>query len=115
MTKEELNAIKVKDIIRMPEFKKAIELQMAIEEKTHTEAILSGQYKRTPLDNIRERGLFEADKIKELFEGILNKSVIGLSSREREYVYGIGFAAYCKVITKLKESVEQEPVKEVSI
>lgn len=116
MTQEELNALKVIDIIRMPEFKNEMDRQIGIEDDTYDKfcrqaAVEHKRVKRTVVDTLRERDVFHTDSMMELFEAVLNKSLIGFSSREREYIYGLGMLCFGKVLGELKKQVKPEPDK----
>ena len=118
MTHEELKAIKVKDILRMPEFEAEMQRQITIENEMYDSfcreaAVSHKRVKRTVVDSLREREVFNTSTMIDLFEAVLNKALVGFSSAERQYIYGIGMLAFGKVLAKLKEQVE--PAKEVSI
>ena len=120
MTKEELNAIKVKDIIRMPEFEAEMQRQIEIENDSYDKAcreaaISHRRLKRTPVDTLRERDVFHKDMMMQLFEAVLNKALVGFSANERQYIYGIGMLCFGKVLAELRKQVEDKPAKEVSI
>lgn len=105
MKEEELKQLKVKDIIAMPDFMEEMKRQLSIEENTQTEAILRGNYKRTPLDRLRERGVFKAEKMVELYTRVLDKTLIGFSNQERTYINGIGILVFSRVLKRLQDSV----------
>ena len=120
MTKDELNALKVADIIKMPEFEKEMERQIAIENDSYDKAcreaaLQKKRLKRTPVDSLRERDVFNKDMMMQLFEAVLNKALVGFSSAERQYIYGIGMLCFGKVLGDLRKQVKTEPAKEVSI
>lgn len=105
MTEKELKALRVKDVIDMPLFKEQMAVQVRIEEKTQTEAIMYGNMLRTPLDALREKGLFCAERMVELFAAVVNKSLIGFSSSERQYIYGVGMLCFGRVLQRLREQI----------
>jgi len=108
MTKEELSKLKVGDVIKMEAFLKEMEKQVAIEEKAHTDAILGGNYKRSPLDSIRKKGVFNAADLVCFFECILNKSLIGFSSMERQYIYALGMTCFTRLMIAFQKEAEPE-------
>lgn len=102
MTDEVLNKLKARDVVRMPMFLKEMERQVAIEQQTQTEAIKRGLLKRTPLDRLRERGVFNGEKMVELYEAVMDRSLIGFSAAEREYINRIGLLVFGRVLSKLR-------------
>lgn len=103
MKDEEIKKLKVRDVIAMPEFKEEMERQVAIEEKTHTAAIANMRLKRTPLDSLRERGVFNAETLVQLYPAILDKSLLGYSAMEREYISHMGLVCFGRVLARLRE------------
>jgi hypothetical protein len=113
MTQEELKALKVRDILTMPEFKEEMARQISIEEeslkKASIEAVSNGcRLQRTPVDRLREREVYNADTMCRLFEAVLNKSLLGFSSAERQYIYGIGMLCFGRILAKLREGAEKK-------
>ena len=106
MTKEELEKLKVRDLIEMEAFRKEVEIQLGIEERTHTEALLNGILNRSPLDSLREKGLFNAEKMVDLFRCIIEKSLIGFSASERNYIYLIGRTCAERLLIRMSEEVK---------
>ena len=112
MTKEELAKLTVKDIIRMDAFRVELERQIKLEEDTHTDALRMGRLKRTPLDSLRDKGVFNADRMADLFESVLNKSLLGFGANERQYIHNLGMLAFARVMTKLQKEAEPEEKNE---
>lgn len=113
MTKEELQGLKVKDIIVMPEFQTEMEKQIKIENDSYDDAcreaaLQKRRLRRTPVDSLREKDVYHAEMMCTLFEAVLNKSLVGFSANERQYIYGIGMLCMGKVLATLKEGIKDE-------
>lgn len=111
MTKEELVQMKVRDVIRMPEFREELERQLQMEQDDHTKAVLraasSGRrLKRTPLDGLRDRGVFDAEHLVVYFEHILDKSLVGFGASEREYIRGLGMIVFGRLMKRMQKDAE---------
>lgn len=103
MKDEEIKKLKMRDIIAMPEFREEMARQVAIEEDSHTANIAGMRLKRTPLDSLRERGVFNATKLVQLYKAILDKSLLGFSSNERSYIDRMGLVCLGRVLARLRE------------
>ena len=112
MTQEELSQLKVKDVLRMDAFKEELRRQIALEEDSHTEALKKGRLKRTPLDSLRDKGVFNADKMVDLFENILNKSLVGFGANERQYIHSLGMLAFARVMVSLQKEAKPKEKEE---
>ena len=110
MKEEELKWLTLGEVIHMDEFRKEMEWQVSVEERTQTKAIQQGYVNRTPLDSLRAKGVFNADKLIELYEAILNKSLLGFSSTERQYIERIALVVLGRVLKSLRK-----PAKEIDL
>ena len=108
MTKDELSKLTVREVIEMPEFTAELKAQLAMEEQSHTEALQKGRLKRIPLDSLRDRQVFDVPHIKAAFMAILDKSLIGFSSMERQYIHSLGMISFARVMVKLQKRCEDE-------
>ena len=108
MKQEELEKLKVKDVIAMPDFIEELKRQVDLEESSNTEALKKGRLKRTPLDSLRDKGVFNAEKLAQLFESILKKTLLGFGANERQYIYSLCMLAFSRVMVKLQKGVEKE-------
>ena len=111
MTKEELSKLTVRDVIKTEAFTKEMEKQVAIEEKAHTDAILSGNVRRSPLDSLREKRVFDASHLVCYFECILDKSLVGFSSMERTYIYALGMTCFARLMKEYMKQTEDIDVE----
>ena len=103
MKEEEIKQLKVRDVVAMPEFLEEMERQVEVEQDSQTAAIKSGRYMRTPLDRLRERGVFTGEKLVQLYEAVLGKTLIGYSASEREYISRMGLVCFGRVLARLRE------------
>lgn len=103
MKEEEIKKLTVRDVVTMPEFQEEMERQVAIEEDCHTANIAGMRLNRTPLDSLRERGVFKAETLVQLYKAILNNSLLGFSANEREYIYRMGLVCFGRVLARLRE------------
>lgn len=108
MKEEELKGLTLGEVIHMDEFRKEMEWQVSVEERTQTKAIQQGYVNRTPLDSLRAKGVFNADKLIELYEAILNKSLLGFSSTERQYIERIALVVLGRVLKSLRDPAEEK-------
>lgn len=103
MTDTEINKLTVSDVLDMAVFHEEMQRQVEIEQDTHTRELQFGRLKRTPLDSIRERGAFDGDTMVQLFAAVIDKSLVGFSSAERQYIYGVGMLCFGRVLNRLRE------------
>lgn len=108
MTKDELSKLTVREVIEMPEFADELEAQIVLEEDSHTAALRKGRLKRTPLDSLRDRKVFNVPHLKAAFMAVLDKSLVGYSSMERQYIHSLGMVAFARVMVKLQKRCEDE-------
>lgn len=113
MTKKELDALTIGDVIAMPEFEKEMARQIEMERDSYDEQCRKAvqqkmRLKRFPLMTLLDKGVFHADKMVELYAMCLDKRLVGFSSAERQYIEGIGLVAFGRVIDKLKKEVTEE-------
>lgn len=104
----ELKEMKVKDVLQLDEFRHEMQQVMDAEvcgqEKAAYQASRQGaRLSRTPLDRLRDRKAWDVDSMIDYFANVLNKTLIGFSSSERNYIYLVGMAAFKRTMTKLKE------------
>ena len=108
MKEEELKWLTLGEVIHMDEFRKEMEWQVSVEENAQTKAIQQGHVNRTPLDSLRAKGVFNADKLIELYEAILHKSLLGFSSQERRYIESIALVVLGRTLESLRDPAEEK-------
>lgn len=107
MTREELNNLTVRDVLEMEEYRREMDVQLRLEENAHTEALRRGRLKRTPLDSLRERKVFNTDDMLRLVQAEIEKSLLGFSSMERQYIHNIGMVVFGRVLNRLMKDTEE--------
>ena len=108
MEKKELKDLKVRDVLMMDEFRgqllQVMDAEVDSQRRAASNARAQGaRLNRTPLDRLRERDLWHEDQMVDYFGSVLNKSLIGLSASEREYIYLVGMEAFRRTMKKLQE------------
>lgn len=103
-----LQGMTVEQLLDSKEFKKELELQIAMEEKHHTEmsyqAVNAGlRLQRAPIQRLIDKGVFDADNIIAAYKLIICKAMNSyFSSAEREYIKNLCMMAYWRVVDKNK-------------
>lgn len=104
----ELKDMKVKDVLQMDEFlaemQQVMDIEAGSQEKAAVNAHRQGaRISRTPLDRLRERKVWDAGQMADLFGAVLGKSLIGFSASDRQYIYLVGMEAFKRTMQKLQE------------
>ena len=104
----ELKDMKVRDVLELDEFKSQLRQVMDGEEFNQERAASEARHNgarlaRTPLDRLKDRGAWDVDSMIDYFANVLNKSLIGFSAGEREYIYLVGMAAFNRTMKKLQD------------
>lgn len=112
MKKEEIEKLTVRDVIGMDVFAREMELQVNAEQSEHTKAvIMAGKmglvYKRMPIDNLRDKGVFDGSQMVQLFAAVVDKTLLGFSATEREYIRNVGLVCFGRVLRHLQEEDTQ--------
>ena len=63
---------------------------------------------RTPLDSLREKGAWEAEKMVNYYGNILNKSLVGFGATERAYIEMVCFEAFRRIVQRHQEQENKE-------
>lgn len=112
MTKDELQTLTVRDVLQRQEFKDYVQAVMDME-IGHREKMLrkaaedKARLCRTPLDNLQDKGVWNAESIVDYFGAILNKSCIGLSASERQYIYLVGMNAFNRTMQMFRDTATE--------
>lgn len=111
--KKELKELTVREVIAMPRYRDYVDEVIKGEVFNHrqaeVQAITQGRrLQRTAYDSLHERGVLEVDKIVELFVAVMDKSLIGFSAAEREYIYLIGYQAFYRLMVRLQEEEKEK-------
>lgn len=110
---KKLNEMTVRDVITMPMFAKyvgdVIEGELSCHRNAKLEALSRGLIlHRMAIDSLQERGVMDAEKMVDLFGSVLDKSLIGFSMSEREYIEFIGILAFKRYMLKLYEEEKKK-------
>ena len=103
-----VGTMSVEQLLDSPEYLKELQLQIDMETDHHDtmarEAFSSGQrLQRAPIARLREREVFNAEDMKELYKRMICKQLNGFSSSEREYIKQVCMMAYWRVVQKNKQ------------
>ena len=98
----------VREVLMTDEYRDEVERVMEGEvfrqDKAAAEARRQGaRISRTPLDSLREKGAWEAEKMVNYYGCILDKSLVGFGATERAYIAIVCFEAFRRVIKRHKE------------
>lgn len=105
---KKLKELTVRDVLLMDEFRVQMSQVMDGEVFNQRKALEAAKAQgctinRTPLDRLRDRGVWEPETMIEYFGSVLNKSLIGFSATERQYIYLVGMAAFKRTMQKLQD------------
>lgn len=108
-----LKEMTVCDVLQLAEYKSQMEQVMAGEEFNQSRAAQKAanqgaRLARTPLDNLREKNVWNADTMIDLYGSALNKTLIGFSANERAYIMLVGFEAFSRTVKKLEAEQKKE-------
>lgn len=81
-----------------------IEMETAHHDKMAEQAFSSGlRLQRAPIATLRDKGIFDAENIRDIYKRIICKNLNGFSAAEREYIKNLCMMAYWRTIDKLKK------------
>lgn len=76
-----------------------IEMETSRHDRMAREAFKSGlRLQRAPIATLREKGVFDAENIRDIYKHIVCKTLKGFSSAERLYVQQVCLMAYWRVV-----------------
>lgn len=100
--------MKVADVLMTEEFAQEMDREMAWRQDLQTRAIAKFRMiRRTPLDRLRERGVYKPELMVQMYGLVLQKRLGDFSRAEREYIVSIGKAAYIRTIEGMKEKEKE--------
>lgn len=107
--KLDLKHATIEQLLDSEDFERELILQIKMETEHHDElarqAVKSGlRLQRAPITSLMERGVFDAENIRDIYKHIICKTLNGFSSAEREYVKRLCMMAYWRVVEKNKKS-----------
>lgn len=99
MTQEEINKLRISDVLEMPAFNKHLSKVLTELCEFHTKH--KNELKRSAYDRLDEKNLLSVRSIKELYTEVLRKNLRTLSSAERRFVAAIGDEAFNRTMQEL--------------
>ena len=107
-TKKSIKEMTVREVLMTDEYRDEVQRVMDGEvfrqDKAAAEARKQkARMNRTPLDSLREKGAWEAEKMVNYYGCILDKSLVGFGFTERAYIEMVCFEAFRRVIKRYKE------------
>lgn len=112
MTEEEIMKLTVGDVIGMDEFAEEMKVAVSMEQNAHSMAIMDAKnrgmvLKRLPIDALRDKGVMDGVTLTELFAAVIDKSLVGFSATERQYIWNLGMLCFGRVLKRLRERETQ--------
>lgn len=103
--KLDMSKMTIEQVLDSEQFEAELITQIDMETEHHDrmarEAFTSGmRLKRAPIATLRDRGLFDAENIRDIYKHIICKTLKGFSASEREYIKSVCMMAYWRVIEK---------------
>lgn len=101
----DLSKMTIEQLLDSDPFIRELIRQVEMETEHHDamarEAFSHGlRLQRAPITTLRERGLFDAENLRDIYRHIVCKTLKGFSAAEREYVKNVCMMAYWRVIEK---------------
>ena len=101
--KLDLRKMTVEQVLDSVDFERELIKQVENETAHHTklakEAFQSGlRLQRAPIQSLTEKGVFDAENIRDIYKHIVCKTLKGFSAAEREYIKNICMMAYWRVV-----------------
>lgn len=112
---EDLKTMTAEQLLDSEDFLKALQVKIDAEKDHHDRMMRVAftkklRLQRNPINRLMERGVFNANDIKDIYKLILVKQLQGFSSTEREYVKVLGNIVYGELVDRYKreQQVKQE-------
>lgn len=104
----DLSSMTIEQLLDSEQFERELIQQIEIEaghhDKMAREAFKSGmRLQRAPITTLREKGVFDAENIRDIYKRIICKTLVGFSASEREYIKNLCMVAYWRTIEKNKK------------
>lgn len=78
---------------------KQIENEIAHHDQMARQAFSAGmRLQRAPIQSLIDRGVFDAENVRDIYKHILCKTLTGFSAAEREYIKQVCMMAYARVV-----------------
>ena len=104
----DLKQMTIEQLLDSVAFERELIQQIDMEAKHHDDmsrqAFTSGmRLQRAPIATLREKGIFDAENIRDIYKRIVCKTLVGFSAAEREYIKNLCMMAYWRVVEKHKQ------------
>lgn len=106
--KVDLSKATINELLDSEMFERELIRQIDMETQHHDEmarqAFASGlRLQRAPITTLLEKGIFDAENIRDIYKRIVCKTLVGFSAAEREYIKNLCMVAYWRTIEKAKK------------
>lgn len=103
----DLRNMTIEQLLDSEPFERELIRQIEMETQHHDEmarqAFASGlRLQRAPITTLREKGIFDAENIRDIYKHIICKTLNGFSAAEREYIKNLCMMAYWRVVEAYK-------------
>lgn len=103
----DLRNMTIEQLLDSEPFERELIRQIEMETQHHDEmarqAFASGlRLQRAPITTLREKGIFDAENIRDIYKHIICKTLQGFSAAEREYIKNLCMMAYWRVVEAYK-------------
>ena len=104
----ELKGMTIEQLLDSVTFERELIRQIELETEHHDQmarqAFQSGlRLQRAPIATLREKGIFDAENIRDIYKRIICKTLVGFSAAEREYIKNLCMMAYWRVVEAYKK------------
>ena len=98
----------VADVIGRDEFlevmREQISLELGVREKAMQKArALKMRLQRNVIDSLLDKEVMDAETMRELWQALICKTLVGFSAAERNYIDLIGLTAYKRLVIRINE------------
>ena len=103
----DLRNMTIEQLLDSEAFERELITQIEMETQHHDEmarqAFASGlRLQRAPITTLLEKGIFDAENIRDIYKHIVCKTLKGFSAAEREYIKNLCMMAYWRVVEAYK-------------
>ena len=104
----DLRKMTVEEVLDSVDFERELIKQIENETNHHNEmakqAFYSGmRLQRAPIQSLIDKGVFDAENVRDIYKHIICKTLNGFSAAEREYIKNVCMMAYWRVVEQNKQ------------
>ena len=104
----DLRKMTVEEVLDSVDFERELIKQIENETNHHSEmakqAFYSGmRLQRAPIQSLIDKGVFDAENVRDIYKHIICKTLNGFSAAEREYIKNVCMMAYWRVVEQHKQ------------